>query len=182
VARAELEAKMKADKMPLKKRGVAAPKTPSQPVPSGRSNMGYQGSRNSQPAGSQQEVLPEFGIQHFVENSERFRPRDIEKLVEEWGVGEDAMSKMPMADQPEALISTLLPYQRQGLAWMLEKENPVLPERGSKDVVQLWKRSTERQNVFQNIATQFSTSTAPTLAKGGILADDMGVCIFSQPL
>ena len=90
-------------------------------------------------------------------------------------MGEDAMSKMPMADQPEGLISTLLPYQRQGLAWMLEKENPVLPAPGSTDVVQLWKRSPNRPNVFQNIATQFCTSTAPVLARGGILADDMGV-------
>jgi len=80
-----------------------------------------------------------------------------------------------MADQPLGLVSTLLPYQRQGLAWLLEKEVPVLPEPGSKDVVQLWKRSPGRQNVFQNIATHFSTSTAPVLAKGGILADDMGL-------
>jgi SWI/SNF-related matrix-associated actin-dependent regulator of chromatin subfamily A3 len=119
--------------------------------------------------------MPELDIQHFAENSERFRPRDVEKLVEEWGVGEDAMSKMPMADQPEGLSSTLLPYQRQGLAWMLQKENPVLPAPGSTDVVQLWKRSETRQNVFQNIATSFSTSTPPVLAKGAILADDMGL-------
>lgn len=58
---------------------------------------------------------------------------------------------------------------------MLERENPVLPEPGSKDVIQLWKRSAVRSNVFQNIATQFSTKQAPVLARGGILADDMGL-------
>jgi SWI/SNF-related matrix-associated actin-dependent regulator of chromatin subfamily A3 len=166
---------MKADRLPVKKRGVAAPKKPTEPIPTARKQMGFQNSA-SQPLGSQETIpQPELGIQHFVRNSERFRPRDVEKLVEEWGVGEEVLSKMPMADQPDGLISTLLPYQRQGLAWMLQKENPVLPASGSTDVVQLWKRSSERQNVFQNIATQFNTNQAPTLAKGGILADDMGL-------
>lgn len=135
--------------------------------------MGYQSS--SQPSSSQPEPVTELDLSHFVENSEHFRPRDAEKIVEAWGLGEDALSKMPMAEQPERLFSTLLPYQRQGLAWLLEKENPVLPAAGSKDIVQLWKRSEQRSNVFQNIATQFSTSMEPKLAKGGILADDMGL-------
>lgn len=94
-------------------------------------------------------------------------------MVEEWGAGEDALSKMPMAEQTEGLISTLLPYQRQGLVWLLEKEHPGLPAPGSADIVQLWKRSAGRANVFTNIATQFSAATPPILAKGGILADDM---------
>ncbi|KAE8448579.1 hypothetical protein EG329_009004 [Mollisiaceae sp. DMI_Dod_QoI] len=173
-ARARLEAELKAKKMPLKKQGVAAPKQPKTAVrPPPRKQLGYQSS--SQASSSQPEPVPEIDISHFVQNSERFRPRDAEKIVEAWGLGEDALSKMPMADQPEGLYSTLLPYQRQGVAWMIEKENPVLPSPGSKDIVQLWKRSDQRANVFQNIATQFSTSTAPILAKGGILADDMGL-------
>jgi SWI/SNF-related matrix-associated actin-dependent regulator of chromatin subfamily A3 len=163
---------MKSDRVPIKKLGIAAPKKPKQAVPPPqRKQMGFQSSQSS----SQPSPLPELNIEHFVEHSERFRPRDVEKLVEEWGAGEDALSKMPMADQPGGLASTLLPYQRQGLAWMLEKEHPVLPAPGSADVVQLWKRSSERQNVFQNLATQFSTATPPVLAKGGILADDMGL-------
>ncbi|KUJ16374.1 putative SWI/SNF-related matrix-associated actin-dependent regulator of chromatin subfamily A member 3-like 1 [Mollisia scopiformis] len=174
VARAQLEAEMKAKRMPIKKQGVAAPKVPKAAVPPPqRKQMGYQSS--SQASSSQPEPVPEVDISHFVENSERFRPRDAEKIVEAWGLGEDALSKMPMADQPEGLSSTLLPYQRQGLAWMLEKENPVLPVPGSKNIVQLWKRSETGQNVFQNIATQFKTATPPVLAKGGILADDMGL-------
>jgi SWI/SNF-related matrix-associated actin-dependent regulator of chromatin subfamily A3 len=175
VARAELEAKMKADRLPLKKRGAAAPKKPVQPVAPTRKNQRYQSSQNSQPSSSQAAPEPELDLQHFVEHSERFRPRDVEKLVEEWGVGEDALSKMPLADQPEGLISTLLPYQRQGLAWMLTQETPVLPAFGSEDVVQLWKRSTQRQNSFQNIATNYVSAKPPVLARGGILADDMGL-------
>jgi SWI/SNF-related matrix-associated actin-dependent regulator of chromatin subfamily A3 len=173
VTRAELEARMKADRLPIKKQGVAAPKKPRELIEPPRRNMGFQSS--SQPSLSQVEAHLELNIEHFVGNSERFRPRDIEKLVEEWGFGEEALSKMPMADQPVGLLSTLLPYQRQGLAWMLGQENPILPVVGSTEVVQLWKRSEGRPNVFQNIATQFCTSTPPFLAKGGILADDMGL-------
>ncbi|KAF8858265.1 hypothetical protein BDZ45DRAFT_674055 [Acephala macrosclerotiorum] len=173
-ARAQLEAQMKAKYLPIRKRGVAAPKVPKSAVPPPpRRQMGYQSS--SQASSSQPEPVPELDLSHFVENSERFRPRDAEKIVEAWGLGEDALSKIPMAEQPERLSSTLLPYQRQGLAWLLEKENPVLPAAGSKDIVQLWKRSEQRANIFQNIATQFSTVMEPKLAKGGILADDMGL-------
>ena len=173
-ARAELEKKMEADRLRLKKRGVAAPRKPIQPVALPRKNMGSQSSQNSQFSGSQAEPEP-VGIQHFVESSERFSPRDAEKIVDHWAAGEDALSKLPMADQPKGLISTLLPYQRQGLAWMLAQENPTLPVAGSENVVQLWKRSTQRSNHFQNIATNYTTINPPKLARGGILADDMGL-------
>lgn len=170
--RAQVEARMKADRLPVKKRDYAAPKRPTQALATHRNPMGFQSSQSSS---SQPEPLPELSIQDFVASSEQFRPRDVQEIVEQWGVGEDALSKMPMAEQPTDLISTLLPYQRQGLAWMLEKENPILPAEGSRDIVQLWKRDPNRRNVFQNIATNFSSSTAPSLAKGAILADDMGL-------
>lgn len=176
VTRAQLEARMKADRVPLKKQGVAAPKQPKKAVPPPqRSQMGYRSSQSSQPSSSQPEQAPELGIGHFIENSERFNPRDAEKLVEAWGQGEEALANMPKAEQPQKLQSTLLPYQLQGLRWMLEQENPILPAPGSTDVVQLWKRSTTRNDVFQNIATNFSSKVAPVLARGGILADDMGL-------
>ncbi|KAK2624421.1 hypothetical protein QTJ16_006371 [Diplocarpon rosae] len=172
-ARKKLEDDMKAQRVPIKKQSIAAPKKPSTPVPPPqRSQMGFQSSQGSS---SQPEAVPEANMQHLIEISERFNPRDAERLVEAWGQGEDALSKMPMAEQPSDLVSTLLPYQRQGLAWMLQKENPVLPAAGSEDVVQLWKRHDSRANAFQNIATRFVTKEAPVLARGGILADDMGL-------
>lgn len=174
VARSQLEAKMKADRLPLKKRNHAAPKNPTQLSIPARKQMGFQSSQ-SRSSSSQPEPIPELSIQDFVASSERFRPRDVQEIVEKWGAGEDTLSKMPVAKQPEGLISTLLPYQRQGLAWMLDMENPVLPAEGSKDIVQLWKRDRSRKDVFQNIATNYSSSTAPTLAKGGILADELGL-------
>ena len=173
ILRILVEARLKADRMPLKPRSETAPKKPKESVAAPkRSQMGYQSSQGS----SQSEPMsqPEPTIQNFVENSERFRPRDIEKLAQEWGAPEDMLSKMPKADQPESLQSTLLPYQRQGLKWMLEKENPILPDPNSDHVVQLWKRQKKGSNLFQNIATNYSQQS-PVLAKGGILADDMGL-------
>ena len=81
-----------------------------------------------------------------------------------------------MADFPEKLAIQLLPYQRQALHWLLQKENPQLPREGSDDAVQLWKRSKQNKHVFTNIATNFSVKgTKPVLASGGILSDDMGM-------
>ena len=81
---------------------------------------------------------------------------------------------MPKASQPKALPTELHPFQLQGLQWMLDKENPVLPASGSKEVVQLWQRHPSVPNAFTNLATNFSI-TNPSLASGGILADDMGL-------
>ncbi|KAB8264041.1 SNF2 family N-terminal domain-containing protein [Aspergillus pseudonomiae] len=111
-------------------------------------------------------------LEELIGQSSTFNPRDIGQVAENFGLSEADLAKMPMADRPAALSTELLPYQRQGLAWMLEKENPTLPAAGSEDVVQLWKR---KENRFTNIATNFSTSIAPPLASGGILADDMGL-------
>ncbi|PGH23389.1 hypothetical protein AJ80_02499 [Polytolypa hystricis UAMH7299] len=111
-------------------------------------------------------------LEDLIGQSVAFNPREMGQVVEKFGVGEEDLAKMPMADCPAALSTQLLPYQRQGLAWMLERESPKLPEARSDDVVQLWKRS---GNMYKNIATNYSTSTPPPLASGGILADDMGL-------
>ncbi|ESZ89846.1 hypothetical protein SBOR_9777 [Sclerotinia borealis F-4128] len=175
VVRANLENQLKAKRLSLRKKNVAAPLQPKAPIPPPqRKQMGYtssQGGSSSQPEPVPQPVID---LAHFVANSERFNPREIDKMAEELGMPEDALSKMPMADQPKALESTLLPYQRQGLAWMLEKENPVLPNANSDKVVQLWRASQKHRGAYQNIATNYCAE-APKLASGGILADDMGL-------
>ena len=114
-------------------------------------------------------------IEDLIDGSERFNPREVGNLVEKFGAGEDALAAMPMAECPKKLATQLLPYQRQALAWLLEKENPQLPSAGSDDAVQLWKRSQNGQ-IYTNVATSFSLKNQkPTLASGGILSDDMGM-------
>lgn len=189
-AKLEIEARMKADKLPLVKRPKEPkPKVPSEPQDRKRKKMGFQGFQSTE--SSKQEEYNGPTLEDLVHGSEQFRPRDVEELIEQWGSPEDKLAEMPMADQPKDLQAQLLPYQRQvgsrhnvtvinmltfyqALAWMLAMESPVLPPPGSKDVVQLWKRQAHT-DLYTNIATNFSTSTKPCLASGGILADDMGL-------
>ena len=111
-------------------------------------------------------------LDELINQSSIFNPRDIGQVVEDFGLNESDLANMPMAESPSALATELLPYQRQGLAWMIGKESPSLPAPGSDAVEQLWKR---KENGFMNIATNYTTSIAPPLASGGILADDMGL-------
>ena len=114
-------------------------------------------------------------IEDLIDGSERFNPREVGSVVEKFGAGEDALAAMPMADCPTKLATQLLPYQRQALAWLLEKESPELPSAGSDNAVQLWKCSQNGQ-IYTNVATSFSLKNRrPTLASGGILSDDMGM-------
>ncbi|KAJ5903394.1 hypothetical protein N7504_005777 [Penicillium tannophilum] len=111
-------------------------------------------------------------MEDLINQSSSFNPREIGQVVENFGQKESDMAKMPMVDTPAGLSTELLPYQKQGLAWMIARESPSLPPTGSDAVVQLWKRSGKN---FTNIATNYSSTTAPTLSSGGILADDMGL-------
>lgn len=111
----------------------------------------------------------EPSMDDIMMSSKTFNPREMGEVVNKFGSGEETLSQLRMAQQPSALATTLLPYQRQGLAWMLDKESPTLPP-SPQDVVQLWKRSTNGMSI--NMATSFTVKT-PQLASGGILADDM---------
>lgn len=127
-------------------------------------------------AGSQTGGLkPAPDIDDIVAGSERFNPRSVEQFVEKFGASEEALASMQMAGQPPDLQSHLLPFQLQGLKWLLDKESPKLPSVGSQDVVQLWRRNDRDQSLLTNVATNFTIRDHPLLASGGILADDMGL-------
>jgi SWI/SNF-related matrix-associated actin-dependent regulator of chromatin subfamily A3 len=136
-----------------------------------RKNLGASDSALQESATGRSAVT-NASIGELIDLSTSFDPRDASRVVEEFGVHEEDLAKMPMADAPEGLKATLYPHQLQGLAWMLDKESPKLPARGSSDIVQLWKHE---RNAYKNIATNYSTTTPPQLASGGILADDMGL-------
>src|SRR5579884_4019908 len=79
------------------------------------------------------------------------------------------------APQPETLITKLLPYQKQGLGWMLSNEHPKEPT--IDEEVQFWiqKEDQTKKILYFNTLARFATITRPNLARGGILADDMGL-------
>ncbi|GAM83576.1 hypothetical protein ANO11243_015640 [Dothideomycetidae sp. 11243] len=113
-------------------------------------------------------------IDDFIEGAQAFNPREWTNVAEQNSAQEAQLKALPKAEQPDLIPTALLPFQLQGLAWMLEKENPVLPKSGSDDIVQLWKRPSK--DMYTNIATNFSLKgEEPKLARGGILADDMGL-------
>ncbi|KAK3678603.1 hypothetical protein LTR78_001901 [Recurvomyces mirabilis] len=114
-------------------------------------------------------------MEDLMEVSQRFNPRAAGGATDQYGMQEEALANMPTTQQPAAIKTDMLPYQLQALRWMLDQEDPTLPQQGSKDSVQLWKPHDRQANAFVNIATNHPTATAPTLISGGILADDMGL-------
>ena len=136
ISRAREEKKRKADELKrlknTKKAGVLTAGS-SQEWSLGSSQTGF----TSTPSSS----APVQDLQEIMADSLKFNPREMGEVVERFGAGEEDLAAMPMAEFPDKLATKLLPYQRQALAWLLEKESPKLPAAGSPDVVQLWKRS-----------------------------------------
>lgn len=116
------------------------------------------------------EELPIPSWEHLVGASQSFNPREIGEVIQKFGMGEDDLAAYPSAAQPDRLATKMLPYQLQGLAWLLQKEHPTMPM--GDEVVQLWKVV---PGGWQNIGTNFTTRAMPELASGGVLADDMGL-------
>lgn len=195
IERADLRRRMKSDHLPVEvldqreneakrrkveelKRMQAAKKAMALKAlasQAGRKGQASQpGSSQVQFAGSSSQgadIMPVQSLEDIMVESQRLDPRNLGGAVEKFGMGEAFLSQMPMAPLPNRLKTELLPYQRQALAWLLEKENPKLPPPKSTEVVQLWKRSPRDPRIFTNIATNFSLKDQlPSLAKGGILA------------
>ncbi|ROW14507.1 hypothetical protein VPNG_03176 [Cytospora leucostoma] len=166
ISRRILEERLKFDK--LLKATQLKQTRPKPPEPQ-RKVMGLKSSQSS--AGLPTE--PEVSLEQLAQTSQAVHFRDGDDNLKTLAMDEDSLSKLPLAPQPEAIKSKLLPYQLQGLAWLQSKENPKFPSPGSDDVAQLWKR--DARGRYTNIASSFTTASAPALGKGGILADDMGL-------
>jgi SWI/SNF-related matrix-associated actin-dependent regulator of chromatin subfamily A3 len=114
-------------------------------------------------------------MEDILEASQRFNPREIGDTADKAGLQEAALQDMPMAPQPAAIKTKMLPYQLQGLQWLLDHENPPLPGAKDSDAVQLWKKHPKTPGAYMNLATSYSVQGSPKFAYGGILADDMGL-------
>ncbi|XP_054839603.1 helicase-like transcription factor [Eublepharis macularius] len=86
---------------------------------------------------------------------------EFDKLFED--LKED--DKTREMEAAEAVITPLLPHQKQALAWMISREN-------NKELPPFWE---ERDNYFYNTLTNFAEKNRPENVLGGILADDMGL-------
>ena len=87
--------------------------------------------------------------------------------------------------QPEALIPTLLPFQRRSVAWMLEKEGMVVKEGGLvvpqklTDNFSFWKEIKQGEHTwyFNRLSGDLSANPPNTIPApfGGILAEEPGL-------
>jgi len=193
VERANLRSQMRAERLPTEiidekekeakkrkaeelKRFAAAKKSKTGKAAAGSQQRGNSSQTEYAGTFSHGDGQATQSIEELMDESQRFNPRDMGDFVEKFATGEDILAQMPMAECPKKLSTQLLPYQRQALAWLLEKEDPQLPAVGSDDAVQLWKRSKQDKAVFTNVATNFSIKNKePVIASGGILSDDMGM-------
>lgn len=164
-----MEGRLKADKL-LK--ATELKKTRPKHLEKARAPLGLKASQSTAGIGPDPPE-PEPSLQDLTETSQAVQFRAGDDNLKTLAMDEDALSKLPMAQQPEALKSQLLPYQLQGLAWLQSKEDPQFPQPGSDEATQLWKRDAKGR--YFNVASSFTATTAPGLAKGGILADDMGL-------
>ncbi|TLD39477.1 putative snf2 family helicase protein [Venturia nashicola] len=165
---ARLKAKKEQEKLikAAKKAGMSMPGSQGQSV--------FREGTGNFAGGSFQAAVP--NLADIIKESVRFNPRNVDRMVEQFGMKDDDLANMDKADQPATVQTQLLPYQLQGLKWLLSKENPVIPAFRSKNVVQLWQRYERDPNMLTNVASNFSVQSATLkLASGGILADDMGL-------
>ncbi|KAL1918032.1 uncharacterized protein VTP21DRAFT_3298 [Calcarisporiella thermophila] len=104
-----------------------------------------------------------------------------QQLLDKIGISVKDLAKLQKASQPENLRTKLLPFQLQGLQWLLDHEHPQLPE--GKKIEQFWKvqsstagsSSKTSEPIYNNILTNHSMKTRPNLMRGGILSDSMGL-------
>ncbi|KAM0791191.1 hypothetical protein ACM66B_005674 [Microbotryomycetes sp. NB124-2] len=108
--------------------------------------------------------------------------RRSDVLAELFKKGSVDPARLPMHPSPpgrkdDTMRTDLLPFQRQGLAWMIRMEHPELPKTPKDPPVQLWqmKRDAEGETFWFNIATQQTQREKPKLRRGGVLADEMGL-------
>ncbi|WWC89156.1 uncharacterized protein L201_004074 [Kwoniella dendrophila CBS 6074] len=91
------------------------------------------------------------------------------------------VSKLPLHPDPPGIangqLSTdILPHQSQALKWMIDRENPQLPQTVSDKQVQFWiKQKGNHKDYFLNVATRTPQYDPPTLGRGGIIVDGMGL-------
>ncbi|KAJ3329772.1 hypothetical protein HDU93_000786, partial [Gonapodya sp. JEL0774] len=104
----------------------------------------------------------------------KITPENSQEVLGALGLSAQDLSNLPEAPQPASLVTPLLPYQKQGVCWLLQAEHPPAPELGKPS--QFWeKRRGAEGEYYYNVTTGFGMRQPPQLMRGGVLADDMGL-------
>lgn len=103
--------------------------------------------------------------------------KEIENDLDALFGAEIDLALMPLAETPSCLRTHLHPYQRQGLAWCIQhEEQRVMNVDGKNELMMGWSKQTNAQGqvCYYNKLTKESQTEPPELARGGLLADEMG--------
>ncbi|GAA5820659.1 hypothetical protein JCM11251_003100 [Rhodosporidiobolus azoricus] len=152
-----------------------------------KKGMGHAGregvERNGDGSGDKEGVQKRFDAAMLasiqLEQQDRQRSDFLGSMFKEGEMDPAALPEHP--DPPGRkngeMKADLLPFQRQGLAWMIRMEHPQLPQTTEDKAVQLWvkKKDVEGKTFWFNIATKSTQREKPVLKRGGILADEMGL-------
>ncbi|KAJ7076375.1 SNF2 family N-terminal domain-containing protein [Mycena belliarum] len=92
----------------------------------------------------------------------------------------DDILKLPVHPNPpgvgNGLVVDLLKHQSQALQWAVERENPRLPKKEDDKPVQFWQlKKNGSKTYYFNLATKSPQETPPTLGRGALCADAMGL-------
>ncbi|GAA5893506.1 uncharacterized protein JCM6883_003541 [Sporobolomyces salmoneus] len=123
----------------------------------------------------------DLAMTHAVLLERKTRPTQ-DMLSSMFSAGSMDPSKLPIHPCPPGrkdgtMKTNLMEFQRQGLAWMIEMEHPVLPKKVEDPPVQLWsmKKDEDGKTFWFNVGTETTQREKPILKRGGILADEMGL-------
>ncbi|SCZ88776.1 BZ3500_MvSof-1268-A1-R1_Chr2-1g04630 [Microbotryum saponariae] len=147
------------------------------------SRGGSTASSNGGPMMSDQEKLKqEVLMMHalMIEKDRRAVGGDpLSELFKEGGLDPSRlpMHPCPPGKKDKTMRTDLMPFQKQGLAWMIRMEHPRLPRKVDDPPVQLWQRKIDPNGepFFYNVATELMQREKPLLKRGGVLADEMGL-------
>ncbi|KAJ7703076.1 SNF2 family N-terminal domain-containing protein [Mycena rosella] len=92
----------------------------------------------------------------------------------------DDILNLPVYPNPpgigNGLVVDLLKHQSQALQWAVERENPILPTKETDKPVQFWQlKKNGSKTYYFNLATKSPQETPPTLGRGALCADSMGL-------
>ncbi|KAL7938108.1 SNF2 family N-terminal domain-containing protein, partial [Trichoderma chlorosporum] len=109
-----------------------------------------------------------------------FTPRTVEEVRSEVMGVFDSLTRsdeLPTEEPPACITTPLLTHQKQGLSFMMSREQPRELQLEESGMLSFWqtKLAPTGQPIFHNVITDESQASVPVDTRGGILADMMGL-------
>ncbi|XP_067653851.1 helicase-like transcription factor isoform X2 [Haliotis asinina] len=108
---------------------------------------------------------PSYDYSHVVTHRQFLSPAEVKNELDKLFESLQEDDKTTMMSPAQAIKSELYPHQKQGLNWLISREN-------ANNLPPFWEK---RKNGYFNSLTMSTSSNQPKSIRGGILADDMGL-------